>query len=80
MEKKVKLTWDFMGPDAHKIAEHYEHHLLEFIQMHKLKNEITGIENISDVYATSYMVVDENEVDQVRAALRPKRLEWYETN
>ncbi|MCZ2458930.1 MAG: hypothetical protein LC128_04825 [Chitinophagales bacterium] len=78
MEKKVKLIWDFIGPDAQKIAEHYEHHLQEFILKHNLKNMITGLENDSDVHSSSYMVVEESEVEQVRNVLRPKRLEWYE--
>src|SRR5690606_1132164 len=33
MEKKLKLIWDFFGPDAKKTAEHHEIHLKEFIQI-----------------------------------------------
>lgn len=75
--KKVKLIWDFIGPDAYEIATHYEHHLIEFIQKHKLNTQITGIEKISDVRSQSYMVVEENEVEKVRNVLRPKRSEPY---
>jgi len=77
MGQKVKLIWDFIGPNAHEIAEHYEHHLIEFIQKHNLTTKTTGIEKISDVRSLSYMVVEENEAEQVRNVLKPKRAEPY---
>ena len=78
MEKKLKLIWDFRGPDAQKTAEHHEIHLKEFIQMENLKNNITGVETISEVYTMAYLVVNENEMISVRDRLRPHRGEWYE--
>ena len=78
MEKKLKLIWDFRGPDAQKTAEHHEIHLKEFIQMENLKNNITGVETISEVYTMAYLVVNENEMISVRDSLRPHRGEWYE--
>lgn len=78
MEKQLKLIWDFRGPDAQKTAEHHEIHLKEFIQMENLKNNITGVETISEVYTMAYLVVNENEMISVRDRLRPHRGEWYE--
>lgn len=78
MEKQLKLIWDFRGPDAQKTAEHHEIHLKEFIQMENLKNNITGVETISEVYTMAYLVVNENEMISVRDSLRPHRGEWYE--
>lgn len=77
MEKKLKLIWDFRGPDAQKTAEHHEIHLIEYIQAKKLNNNITGVETLSDLYAVAYLVVDENEMIAVRDALLPHRGEWY---
>ncbi|HMY84000.1 MAG TPA: hypothetical protein PLC76_10470 [Saprospiraceae bacterium] len=78
MEKKIKLLWDFRGPDAKQIAEHYDHHLQEFIEANKLKNDITGVENISDMYSIAFMVIDEDEFEMVRNVLKPKRGTVYE--
>lgn len=78
MEKKLRLIWDFRGPDAQKTAEHHEIHLKEFIQAEKLMNKITGVETISEMYSVAYLVVDENEMIAVRDALKPHRGEWYE--
>lgn len=78
MEKKLKLIWDFRGPDAQKTAEHHEIHLKEFIQMKSLHHNITGVEELTDVYSIAYLVVDESEMIPVRDALKPHRGEWYE--
>lgn len=78
MEKKLRLIWDFRGPDAQKTAEHHEIHLKEFIQAEKLMNKITGVETISEMYSVAYLVVDENEMIAVRDSLKPHRGEWYE--
>lgn len=78
MEKKLKLIWDFRGPDAQKTAEHHDIHLKEFIQNEKLENQITGVMKIDDLYSLAYLVVNESEMISVRDALKPHRGEWYE--
>lgn len=75
--KKLKLIWDFHGPDAQKIAEHHEIHLKEFITKENLPLEITGTEQISDLQSIAFLVVYENEMLPVRDALKPHRGEWY---
>ncbi len=76
--KKLKLIWDFHGLDASKIAEHHEIHLKEFIEREKLLLNITGVEQISDLHSTAFLVVYENDMLPVRDALKPHRGEWYE--
>jgi len=76
--KKLKLIWDFHGPDAYKTAQHHEIHLKEFIQNKDLQNQITGTEQLSESYSIAFMVVNENEMIPVRDALKPHRGEWYE--
>ena len=76
--KKLKLIWDFHGQDAQRTAEHHEIHLKEFIQHQKLKNQITGFQQLSDLHSVAFLVVDENEMIPVRDALKPHRGEWYE--
>ena len=75
--EKIKLIWDFRGPDASKIAEHHEVHLKEFIQIEKITLNITGFTVLNEVYAIAYMVVEKSEMIPVRDALKPHRGEIY---
>jgi hypothetical protein len=75
--EKIKLIWDFRGPDAAKIAGHHEIHLKEFIQIEKITLNITGFTVLNEVYAIAYMVVEKSEMIPVRDALKPHRGEVY---
>ncbi len=75
--RKLKLIWDFRGPDALKIAEHHEIHLKEYISIENLKLDITGFQAMSNVHAIAFMVVNENEMKPVRDALKPHRGQLY---
>lgn len=74
---KLKLIWDFRGPDALKIAEHHVVHLKEYISMQKLELNITGFEQISELHAIAFMVVEESEMRPIRDALKPHRGQIY---
>lgn len=78
MERQIKLIWDFRGPAALKTAEHHEIHLKEYIILEKLNISITGFEEINDVYAIAFMVVNDQQMISVRDALKPHRGEIYE--
>jgi hypothetical protein len=71
--RKLKLIWDFRGPDALKIAEHHEIHLKEFIAIKKTNINITGFSSITDLHAIAFMVVTELEMKPIRDALKPHR-------
>ncbi len=71
--RKLKLIWDFRGPDAHKIAEHHEIHLKQYIQLEKLDISITGIEDINNNHSIAFLVVNEKNMPSVRDALKPHR-------
>lgn len=76
--RKLKLIWDFRGPDALKIAEHHTIHLKEYITIEKLNLNITGFETLSELHAIAYLIVNENEMRTVRDALKPHRGQIYE--
>ncbi|MGB5818086.1 MAG: hypothetical protein WBG90_01285 [Saonia sp.] len=78
MNRKIKLIWDFRGPDAHKIAEHHEKHLKEYAMTEELGFHITGHKEMSETHSIAYMVVEESIMIQVRDALIPHRGEIYE--
>mgnify|MGYP006151984675 FL=1 len=77
MSRKIKLIWDFRGEAAAKTAEHHEIHLKEFIAIEKLPLNITGFTILNDMYAIAYMVVTDENMIQVRDALKPHRGEVF---
>jgi hypothetical protein len=78
MYRKIKLIWDFHGEVASKIAEHHEIHLKEYIAIEKLPINITGFEIKNEMYAIAFMVVTDENMIQVRDALKPHRGELFE--
>lgn len=75
--RQIKLIWDFRGPAAAKTAEHHEIHLKEYITIEKLPLNITGFEQINDMFAIAWMVVTDEHMIQVRDALKPHRGEVF---
>ena len=76
--RKLKLIWDFHGPDSFKIAEHHEIHLKEFIQKEYLKLNITGIGQITELHSIAFMVVNESDMKPIRDLLKPHRGQVYQ--
>lgn len=76
--RKLKLIWDFRGPNALKIAEHHEKHLKEYITSQNLNSEITGFEALTDLHAVAFMVIEERDLNSIRETLKPHRGLVYE--
>lgn len=76
--RKLKLIWDFYGPNASKTAQHHQIHLTEYIKLNNLDIKICGYNNLSDVHAIAYLVVNENEMKPIRDVLKPHRGQVYE--
>ena len=74
MEKNIKLIWDFRGPDATRIAEHYRKHLGEVMSGEK-RYEI-GAREVVPGHSIAYMVVPESEMRPLRDRLKPHRGEY----
>lgn len=75
--RKLKLIWDFRGPDALKIAEHHEIHLKEYITIQNTNLNITGFEQLNEFHSIAFMVVNDNEMKPIRDALKPHRGQLY---
>lgn len=78
MNKKIKLIWDFRGPEAHATARHHAQHLVEYANLEGLDEQITGHREFSDMHSIAFMVVAESQMIKVRDALAPHRGEIYE--
>lgn len=72
-ENRIKLIWDFHGPDAEEIARHHVIHLNEFAESELLHLPVTGIETIAEMHSIAFLVVDQNKMIAVRDALKPHR-------
>lgn len=77
--RKLKLIWDFRGPNGQKTAEHHLIHLKEYIAIEKLDISITGVEILSEMHTIAFLVVDEADMKPIRDALKPHRGQVYTT-
>lgn len=78
MIERVKLIWDFRGPNAQHIATHHAKHLSEFAETENLQNSITGNEEITKMHHTAYMIVEKKLMDSLRQTLKPTRGQIYD--
>ena len=76
--RRLKLIWDFRGPDALKTAQHHEIHLKDYIKIKELDLTKTGFESLNELHAIAYMVIPENEMKPIRDALKPHRGQLYQ--
>lgn len=73
MSRRIKLIWDFRGPDALHTAEHHRIHLDEFVEIEKIPETQSGYERLSEFYAIAFLTVNQEDMLAVRDALRPHR-------
>ena len=78
MNRKLKLIWDFRGPDAKRTADHHAIHLKEFAIREELSVQESGVEERGEMHSIAYMIVEEKDMILVRDALRPDRGEVAE--
>ncbi|MBT8302927.1 MAG: hypothetical protein KJP09_00540 [Bacteroidia bacterium] len=75
--RRIKLIWDFRGPEAKHIAQHHNTHLKEYAKVNKVEDWFTGVTEISSMYSIAYMVIKEENMEELREALRPHRGQVY---
>ncbi|MDG1502320.1 MAG: hypothetical protein P8Q43_05955 [Ulvibacter sp.] len=78
MSQRIKLIWDFKGPNASQTAAHHIIHLEEFTDSEKLENTLCGLENIHDMHHIAYLVVEKKHMDDLRERLKPHRGQLYQ--
>lgn len=75
LNRKIKLIWDFRGPEALPTAKHHGIHLEEFAKKEKLNYHKVGTTELSSSLAIAFVVVDEKDMVTYRDALIPHRAE-----
>ena len=73
MNRKIKLLWDFRGPDAKETAKHHTIHLKEFATIEKLNFHEIEIQEKNPMLCSAFITVDENDMKIYRDALKPER-------
>lgn len=73
MNRKLKLIWDFKGPDGLETAKHHTIHLKEFAQMEKLNYHEIAHQTLNEMHTIAFVVVDEVDMKVYRDALKPHR-------
>jgi hypothetical protein len=73
MSRKIKLLWDFRGPDAKETAKHHTIHLKEFALLEKLTFHKIDIEEKNPMLVTAFITVNETDMKIYRDALKPQR-------
>jgi hypothetical protein len=72
--RKIKMIWDFRGPDGIEIAKHHQKHLDEYVAIEKIE-ATSGYNAVNEVFAIAYLIIKEENMIQVRDALKPHRAE-----
>lgn len=73
MSRKIKLLWDFRGPDALETAKHHTVHLKEFATLENLNYHQIDIQEKNPMLASAFITVDEKDMKILRDALKPQR-------
>jgi hypothetical protein len=73
MNRKIKLLWDFRGPDAKETAKHHTIHLEEFAVKENLEFIEIGILEKNPMLASAFITVLEKDMKVFRDALKPHR-------
>lgn len=73
MSKKIKLIWDFRGPNGFKTAQHHCIHLKEFSTLENLSYLEIDSAELSEYHAIAYITVEESLMKIYRDALKPHR-------
>jgi hypothetical protein len=73
LNRKIKLLWDFRGPDAKETAKHHTKHLKEFATLENLTFYEIEIKELNSMLVAAFIVVDERDMKIYRDALKPHR-------
>ncbi len=78
MSRKIKLIWNFSGPDAEGTAKHHEIHIREFLEKNNFADLITGVDYHTEIVWSAYLIVAEKDMILFRDALKPHKGEVTE--
>ena len=82
-ERKIRLKWDFRGPEAKQTAKHFLTHLIEFLHKENLsrynKESFQGIEQASTNFYSVFLIIESKELTFFKEHLKPHRAFYEES-
>lgn len=75
--RRIKMIWDFRGPNSKPTAGHHVIHLQEFVANHKLPETIVEISEVNEMHTIAFLVIDETYMKMIRDRLKPHRGQLY---
>ena len=76
--EKIKLIWDFRGPNGKNTAIHHEKHLKEFFEIENKQLFESGCETLNELHHLAYIIILREDLDEIKLKLRPNRGEIIE--
>jgi hypothetical protein len=73
MMEKIKLIWDFRGPNAEPIAQHHAKHLEEYARNESLGDTQCGVEMLTPMHHIAFLIVEKHHLETLRERLKPNR-------
>ena len=73
MSEKAKLIWDFRGPAAKQTAAHHLIQLNEYFEQSQLTAYEADTQMQSEMWHSAYVIVDMEDVSELREVLKPHR-------
>ena len=71
--KKIKLIWDFRGPNGRKTSIHHEKHIREFFRLEKMCLIESGTESLNDFHYFAYAIILGKDLEKIKSILKPNR-------
>lgn len=71
--KRIKLLWDFRGPDALETAKHHCKHLEEFAAIEKITVHEINHQEQNPMLVSAYLIIEESDLNLVKNALKPHK-------
>ena len=82
-EQKIRLKWDFRGPEAKQTAKHFLTHLIEFLHKENLsrynKESYQGVEQASSNLCSVFLIIESKELTFFKEHLKPHRAFYEES-
>lgn len=73
MNRKIRLIWNFRGPDALETAKHHVIHLKEFAENNNLFYEKVDTIVENNYLSIAFIIINESELSIYKNALKPDR-------
>lgn len=73
IKERIKLVWEFKGPDAEHFATHHEVHLKQYAAAENLLETTSATEEMGAQFWTASLTVNKTDMIKVRDALKPHR-------